>query len=77
MGMGTLCTSKKAPIYGHWDTLHCQKGPQMWAWGHIFLYLSGSLRVRGLTSMYTSRRTDRRPPLRFVPLTPCRGRRSR
>ena len=22
MGIGTLCTSKKAPIYGHGDTLH-------------------------------------------------------
>ena len=37
MGMGTLCTGKKAPIYGHGDTLHWQKGPQIWAWGHFAL----------------------------------------
>ena len=33
MGMGTLCTGKKAPIYGHGDTLHWQKGSSVWAWG--------------------------------------------
>ena len=27
VGMGTLCTAKKPPIYGHGDTLHCQKAP--------------------------------------------------
>ena len=27
MGMGTLCTGKKAPIYGHGDTLNWQKRP--------------------------------------------------
>ena len=37
MGMGTLCTGKKAPIYGHGDTLHWQKGPYIWAWGHFAL----------------------------------------
>ena len=37
MGMGTLCTAKKAPIYGHGDTLQCQKGPNMWAWGEFTL----------------------------------------
>ena len=31
-GMGTLCTGKKAPIYGDGDTLHWQKGPHIWAW---------------------------------------------
>ena len=35
MGMGTLCTAKKAPMYEHGDTLHCQKGPYIWAWGHF------------------------------------------
>ena len=35
MGMGTLCTSKKAPIYGHGDTLHSLKGSHVWAWGHF------------------------------------------
>ena len=51
MGMGTLCTaksrlfyqhgtfciSKKPPIYGQGDTLHKQKGPHIWAWGHFAL----------------------------------------
>ena len=35
--MGTLCTGKRAPIYRHGDTLHWQKGPQIWAWGHFTL----------------------------------------
>ena len=29
MGTGTLCTAKNPPIYGHGDTLHCQKDPYM------------------------------------------------
>ena len=37
MGMGTLCTGKKAPIYGHGDTLYWQEGPHIWAWGHFAL----------------------------------------
>ena len=37
MGMGTLCTGKKAPMYGHGDTLHRQKGPHVWAWVHFAL----------------------------------------
>ena len=37
MGMGTLCTAKKAPVYWHGDTLHCQKVPYIWAWGHFAL----------------------------------------
>ena len=37
MGMGTLCNGKKAPIYGHRNTLHWQKGPHNWAWGLIVL----------------------------------------
>ena len=37
MGMWTLCTGKKAPIYGHGDTLHWQKGPHIWARGHFAL----------------------------------------
>ena len=37
MGMGTLCTGKKAPIYGHGDTLHRRKGTHIWAWGHFVL----------------------------------------
>ena len=37
MGMGTLCTGKRAPIYGHGDTLHWEKGPYIWAWGHSAL----------------------------------------
>ena len=37
MGMGTLCTAKKVVIYGHGDTLHQQKGPHVWAWGHFAL----------------------------------------
>ena len=37
MGMGTLCTGKKAPIYGDGDTLHWQKGPHIWGWGHFAL----------------------------------------
>ena len=35
MGMGTLCTSKKAPVDGHGDTLHLQKGLHTWAWGQF------------------------------------------
>ena len=27
MGMGTLCTAKKPPIYGRGDAWHCQKDP--------------------------------------------------
>ena len=27
MGTGRLCTGKKAPIYGHGDSLHSHKGP--------------------------------------------------
>ena len=30
-------SAKKAPIYGHGDTLHCQKGPYIGAWGHFAL----------------------------------------
>ena len=52
MGTGTLCTSKKASIHGHEDSLHWQKGPQsraerqfalakkglhIWVWGHFAL----------------------------------------
>ena len=37
MGMGTLCTVKKPPIYGRVDAWHCQKAPYIWAWGHIAL----------------------------------------
>ena len=33
--MGILCTGKKAPMYGHGDTLHWQKGPHIWAWAHF------------------------------------------
>ena len=35
MGIGTICTGKKVPIYGHGDTLHWQKAPHIWAWGHL------------------------------------------
>ena len=35
MGMGTVCTGKKAPKYGHGDILHWQKGPPIWAWGNF------------------------------------------
>ena len=31
----SLCTAKKPPIYGHGDTLHCQKAPHIWTWGHF------------------------------------------
>ena len=37
MGMGTLCTAEKPPMYGHGDTLHCQKAPYIWAWGQFAL----------------------------------------
>ena len=37
MGMVTLCTSKKAPIHGHGDTLQWHKGAHIWAWGHFAL----------------------------------------
>ena len=37
MGLGILCTGKRAPIYGHEDTLNWQKGPHTWAWGHFAL----------------------------------------
>ena len=33
--MGTLCTAKKPLIYGDGDTLHCQKAPHIWRWGHF------------------------------------------
>ena len=32
-----LCTAKKAPIFGHGDTLHCQKAPYIWTWRHFAL----------------------------------------
>ena len=31
IGIGTLSTAKKLPMYGHGDTLHCQKAPYIWA----------------------------------------------
>ena len=34
---GHIFTGKKAPIYGHGDTSHWQKGPQIWAWRHFAL----------------------------------------
>ena len=37
MGMGTLCTGTKAPMYGHGDFLHWEKGNHIWAWGHLVL----------------------------------------
>ena len=37
MGMGTLRTTKKSPMYGYGDTLHCQKAPYIWAQGHFVL----------------------------------------
>ena len=40
MGMGTLCTAKKPPIYGHGDTLHSQKAPHIWAWRHYTAFYS-------------------------------------
>ena len=62
-GQGKLCTAKKAPVFRHGDTpsFVCPVRCAYW----------------GLTSMYTSRRTDRRPPFKFAPLTPCRGCRPR
>ena len=33
----TICTGKTAPIYGHGDTLHWQKGPNIRPWGHFAL----------------------------------------
>ena len=30
-GMRTFCTGKKLRIYGHGDTVHCQKAPYVWA----------------------------------------------
>ena len=35
--MGTLCTAKNPLIYGNGDTLHCQKPPHIWRWGHFAL----------------------------------------
>ena len=37
MGMGTHCTTKESPKYGHEDTLHYQRAPYIWAWGHFAL----------------------------------------
>ena len=37
MGMGTHCSAEKPPMYGHPDTLHYQKAPYIWAWGHFAL----------------------------------------
>ena len=37
MGMAALCTGKKAPIYGHGDTLHWRNSPHLWAWKHFAL----------------------------------------
>ena len=34
MGMGILCATKKPPKHGHGDTLHYQRAPYIWAWGH-------------------------------------------
>ena len=59
MAMGTLCTPKKTLTYGDGDTSSfvCPVRCAYW----------------GLTSMYTSRRTDRRPPFKLAPLTPRRA----
>ena len=35
--VGTFCTAKKPAMYGHGDTLHCQKASYVWAWGHVAL----------------------------------------
>ena len=35
LGMEILCRDKKAPIHGHGDILHCQKGTHIWAWRHF------------------------------------------
>ena len=35
--MATFFTGKRAPIYGHGDTLHWQKGAHKWARGHFAL----------------------------------------
>ena len=61
--MATPCTSKNPLLYGDGDTSSFVCPVRCVYWG--------------LTSMYTSRRTDRPPTHRFVPLKPCRGRRSR
>ena len=37
MRMEELGTGKKAPIYGHGDTLHLEKGLRTWAWRHFVL----------------------------------------
>ena len=37
MGMRTLGSAKKPPIYGHGDALRYQKSPNMWMCGHVAL----------------------------------------
>ena len=44
---GTLCTAKKPLIYGNGDTLHCQKAPHIWRWGHFTLPKSPSYMAMG------------------------------
>ena len=39
MGMGTLCTAKKTPTYGHGDNMHCQMHIFFFAFHLIFALL--------------------------------------
>ena len=58
MGMGTLCTSKKAPpIYGHGDTLHCQKAPYVGALRNFTL--QKSTLDMGMRTLWANRCTVR------------------
>ena len=52
--MGTLCTAKKPLIYGDGDTLHRQKAPHKWRWGHFALPKSPSYMAMG--TLYTAKK---------------------
>ena len=47
MAMGTLCTSKKPLICANGNTLHRQKAPHIWRWGHFALPKSPSHTATG------------------------------
>ena len=54
MGMRRLCTSKKAPIYEHGDTLHWQNGTHIWARGHFALAKRPP--YMGMATLYTGKK---------------------
>ena len=56
-----ICNAKKAPIDGHGDSLHCQKGPYLWAWGHFALPKRPL--IMGMGTVYTAQKATSYGPV--------------